>query len=191
MHVQRLNHDWGIPTVGDPFVSAAQSHCPTTARLHLSQDVILLLSKCPQKRPEIEKMVPLEPHGLEQDVHQHLFQGCQQFAFGIIDPHSHLHQGLHEWMRHGRTQAHQVSWAPRPHPVAVSRGAAPTPVPNQGRPAGKASGLGLALRPDVSPPLTSGWDPCPSSWWAAGKGPASHRPLARVPEPSSVFLVVL
>lgn len=52
--------------MGDPFVSAAQSHCPTTARLHLSQDVILLLSKCPQKRPEIEKMVSQNRKPFEQ-----------------------------------------------------------------------------------------------------------------------------
>lgn len=77
-----------------------------------------MLSKCPQKRPEIEKMVPLEPHGLEQEVHPHLFRGCQQFAFGIIDdsfqvPTATSTRGLHKWMRCGRTQADQVSWAPR------------------------------------------------------------------------------
>lgn len=82
--------------------------------------MILVLSKCPQKRPEIEKMVPLEPHRLEQEVHQHLFRGCQ-FAFGIIDdsfqvPTATSTTGLHEWMRYGRMQADQVSWAPRPHP---------------------------------------------------------------------------
>lgn len=87
MYVQRcLGDGQDIPIVGVDLLSLLLNQTLShNGRLHLPEDIILMLSKCSQKKPEIQKMVLPQPHKPEHDVDHYLSQGSERFAFGITD----------------------------------------------------------------------------------------------------------